>query len=520
MSVPANRREGAAPGTAAPRELARLLMRRSGLLALCGLLLALTLGLLRVEDDMDEEVEAAWQLATLMSQLGTLGQMGDAPARAALQALQREAPLRHLLLQVHDTQGHTLLSTTAAAEPWWIRTLLGAHRSLSPGVPSQRVSWLVPRPDGRHWVVSLDTSRESERREALANLASMLGLLMLTVVGVLLAMHLNVRRALAPLHRLVAAIGDIEREDPQAALRLPAMPVRELDSIASALRHLAEALAQADSQRRSLSRQLQTLQEDERHRLARELHDELGQRLTALRLDAAWLERKLAGPTELSDHTAVQAVQVVVHEMGNRCAELQSDVRSLLHQLNPLGPALAVQGQVEPQRLAQLLQELIDSWRHNPSQTLQSGGDSAQTVCGWELSLQLDDPLGRSEPWPQVLALALYRMSQEALTNAARHAGARRVRLALWWEDGGRCLCWRAEDNGCGGTGAGTGAARALRRGNGLAGLKDRVWALGGQWQDGSLAELPAPSHLTALPRLGSHPGWVLQARWSWPLQA
>jgi two-component system sensor histidine kinase UhpB len=517
VAGPADRQTQPTASASTPRELPRLLMRRSGMLALAGLLLALVLGLLRAESDIDEEVEAAWQLATLMSQLGTLGQVGDSAALATLHGLQREAPLRHLLLQVHDTQGRSLLATRVAPEPAWIQTLLDAHRRLSPGVPPQRVSWLVPRPDGLHWVVSLDTSRESERREALANLTSMLVLLLLTVVAVLLAMHLNVRRALAPLHRLVAAIGDIERENPQAALHLPAMPVRELDSIASALRHLAEALAQADGQRRSLSRQLQTLQEDERHRLARELHDELGQRLTALRLDAAWLERKLAmAPHERE----LPAMQEVVKEMGGRCAELQNDVRGLLHQLNPLGPALATQGQVEPQRLALLLQELVDSWRHSPSQAPEPDHDTAQTNCTWELALQLGDDLDGLEPWPQVLALALYRMSQEALTNAARHAGARQVRLALWWEDRGGSLCWRAEDNGCGGVDPGTAAVRALRRGNGLAGLKERVWALGGQWQDGPLAALPPPPHLAALPRVGAQPGWVLQARWSWPLQA
>lgn len=516
MAGPTDRQDATEPRSAPPRELARLLMRRSGLLAVCGLLLALTLGLLRLEDDMDEEVEAAWQLATLMSQLGTLGQMGDAPAKAALQALQREAPLRHLLLQVHDTQGHTLLATSPPPEPWWIQTLLDAHRRLSPGVPSQRVSWLVPRPDGLHWVVSLDTSRESERREALANLSSMLGLLLLTVGSVLLAMHLNVRRALAPLTRLVQAIGDIEREDLQGVTRLPPMPVRELDTIAGALRHLAEALSLADAQRRSLSRQLQTLQEDERHRLARELHDELGQRLTALRLDAAWLERKLATTVQESGRPALQAV---VQEMGVRCAELQADVRGLLRQLDPLGPALAAQAAVEPHRLALLLQELVDGWRLSPSQTAELRTDAdtdAKAACHWELDLRLEDHPQRGEPWPQVLALALYRMSQEALTNAARHAGARQVRVALWWENQGSRLCWRAEDNGRGLPTAGA----ALRRGNGLVGLKERVWALGGQWQDGPLADLPAPPHLAALPVADGRPGLALQACWTWPLRS
>ncbi len=516
MTPPAPPQQGAAAGRS--RELPRLLMRRSGLLALCGGLLALTLGLLRVEGDIDEEVDAAWHLATLMSQLGTLGRAEDATALAALAALQREQPLRHLALQIHDTRGRTLLASTPPQEPAWMRALLWAHRSVSPGVQARRVSWLVPRPDGSGWVVSLDTSRESERREALVNLAGTLGLLLLTVAAVLVAMHLNVRRALAPLQRLVAAIGDIERQELQAVTRLPPMPVQELDTIAAALRHLAEALDRADGQRRSLSRQLQTLQEDERHRLARELHDELGQRLTALRLDAAWLERKLAaaaGPpaSEGKAEAETETLLNVVREMGGRCAQLQNDVRGLLQQLNPLGPALDAQGAVEPQRLEALLSDLMESWQHSPA--LAASGRSPEANCPWTLQLRMDRP----EPWPQVLALAVFRMSQEALTNAARHANAGQVRLALWWEPApdGVQLCWRVEDNGRGLSAAAAGAAQ--RRGNGLAGLKERVWALGGQWQEGALADLPPPPHLGALPPQPDRPGWVLQARWSWPLR-
>jgi two-component system sensor histidine kinase UhpB len=75
------------------------------------------------------------------------------------------------------------------------------------------------------------------------------------------------------------------------------------------------------------------------------------------------------------------------------------------------------------------------------------------------------------------LCLALYRISQEALTNVARHANASRasLQLTLHRGDDGDSLQWQVSDDG-----AGLGSLQvALQRGNGLAGIRQRVWALG-----------------------------------------
>jgi len=78
---------------------------------------------------------------------------------------------------------------------------------------------------------------------------------------------------------------------------------------------------------------------------------------------------------------------------------------------------------------------------------------------------------------PHELCLALYRISQEALTNVARHAHASRATLQLTLQHGddGDSLQWQVSDDG-----AGLGSLQvALQRGNGLAGIRQRVWALG-----------------------------------------
>ena len=134
--------------------------------------------------------------------------------------------------------------------------------------------------------------------------------------------------------RLLQAIAGIEGHDARQVQALPTMPTRELESLAAALRHLGAALDQAEAQRRQLSQQMLTLQEDERARLARDLHDEFGQRLTALRVDAAWLARQVAGDARL---------QQVVDGMAQQCALVQADIHQV-HAALPNVPILGMGG--------------------------------------------------------------------------------------------------------------------------------------------------------------------------------
>jgi len=465
-------------------------MRRASVVGALVLLLAVVLGLARMGDDIDDEVGAAMTLAAVMARLGQLGQTDDRSALDSLRAMQAEHPLRHLALQVHAQDGSLLLGPPPAAPasvPW--RWLLQLHQTWLSAPDDRRVAWPVPRADGSRWTVSLAASHDSERREAMGSLLGELGLLLLAVADLLAVMHWNVRRAFAPLGRLLQAIAGIEGHDARQVQALPPMPTRELESLAAALRHLGAALEQAESQRRQLSQQVLTLQEDERARLARDLHDEFGQRLTALRVDAAWLARQVAGDARL---------QQVVDGMAQQCALVQADIRSLLTRLQPFGPAGADAAQAESlARGLALLQALVDSW--------QGSGPEPGLAC--VLDLAWHDADGRLQPWPagdaahalwlpRPLWLALYRISQEALTNVARHADARAAGLRLHLRGGqqpGDALQvdWQAWDDGVGLPQA-DGVPQAdrvlpaegvLPRGNGLAGLQERVWAQGGTLQ-------------------------------------
>lgn len=494
-----------------PLDLPRLIMRRAVAVGLVTLLLATGLGLWRVGHDIDNEVDAAMTLASLMARLGHLEQTDDTSALDSLRAMQSGEGLRHLALHIRAADGRVLL---APPEPETdnpvMEALFALHRRWLSAPDARQVSWPVARPSGGAWTVSLTASHEGERREALTNLLGTLTLLIGTLAGLLLVLRWNVQHAFRPLAGLLGAIDGIERHDAGAVRTLlPLMPIRELEVIAAALRHLAEALEQAESRRRLLSQKVLTLQEDERTRLARELHDEFGQRLTALRFDAAWLQRRLqAQPEPPAD------LLQVVQGMTERCAEVQHDIRSLLQQLDPIGPAAdAGNAPIPLARLLQLLDALVQSWhqgaspahitltlqQRQPDGTLQPLAPEPQAEPAD--SADPTDSADSAEPilLPRATALALYRLSQEALTNAARHAQARHVRLTLALEPG-TALHWSVQDDGIGIPNP----AAAMQHGNGLGGMQERVWALGGEWH-WDTAPITGGLHLSArLPLSGA----------------
>jgi two-component system sensor histidine kinase UhpB len=230
------------------------------------------------------------------------------------------------------------------------------------------------------------------------------------------------------------------------AARLPALPVRELDVIGGALNHLATALDEARRGQQSLTLKLLSLQEEERANLARELHDEFGQCLTAMRADAAYLSRRTA---------ALPEVQAVARNLEGQCASIHVGIRDLLRQLRPQGGASE-----DGFPLNALLLELVEGWRQAPDQ---------QT----EFDLTVD--LG-SLVLPQAVGLTLYRMTQEALTNVARHAQASKVAIKVSAVSA-REIAWQVSDDG-----VGINALEpALSHGKGLAGMRERVWAHEGE---------------------------------------
>ena len=443
-----------------PLELPRLVMRRASVVAIAFLALLLVLGVVAARSDTRDEIAGALAFARMERQLHAL----PADDAQALEALRRIDALRHVQLRVTDAQGRVLFGDGQTPRDGPLRWLMRATLGADAGVAEQTVSWQVPRPGGDAWTASFVASPQSEQHEALSNLAGLFVLLAASSAVMLTVMRWNVQRAFRPLREMLAAIARIEQQDPAGVQALPAMPVRELEVMAGALKRLGASLERAETARRTLSQKILGLQEDERQRLARELHDEFGQRLTALRVDVAWLQRTLAAHDEAGR---------VLAGMNDQIARIQVDVRETLARLQPLAGAA---GEFESAgRLAAMLEGLAASASRSGAGGLRC--EARVTRCGASSPAAL---AGLRMPAP--VLLALYRISQEAFTNAMRHARGRQALVTVDIDDSEPdrvSLRWCAADDG-------NGLAQpesALQRGSGLAGIRERLWAFDGKFE-------------------------------------
>lgn len=207
-------------------------------------------------------------------------------------------------------------------------------------------------------------------------------------------------------------------------------------------RKRAESLLEESRLRLSVfAQQLTEAVEQERARISREIHDELGQALTRLKMDLGWLRRRLAENGHGAGPVAERAV-----EMGRFIDETLVSVRRLATELRPalldnLGLAAALHAQMR--QIA--AQADIEVTQH----------------------LEPDLPLSSEQ------ATGLYRIAQEALTNIVRHASASSVRCVLFLDQGG--VTMEIQDDGCG-----FDVGMQPEHGLGLLGMAERARLLGG----------------------------------------
>jgi two-component system, NarL family, sensor histidine kinase UhpB len=224
--------------------------------------------------------------------------------------------------------------------------------------------------------------------------------------------------------------------------------VREILGVArniAARKEMEDRLRQSSLQLRALSAHLQRIREEERASIAREIHDELGQSLTALSMDLSWLSKKLPrGETPLHERVSSMSdmVKTTVYAIRKILSELRPGV------LDDLGVVAAIEWQAQ----------------------------DFQKRTGIECKFipPRDELVLDREP-----STALFRIFQEILTNVVRHAKATRVEVILCEdEDAGR-LILSVNDNGTGITEKEITSSTSL----GLLGMYERLLLLGGDLQ-------------------------------------
>jgi signal transduction histidine kinase len=193
-------------------------------------------------------------------------------------------------------------------------------------------------------------------------------------------------------------------------------------------------------QLRALSASLQDVREQERTRISRELHDELGQQLTGLKLDLSWLSKRLKEGRELPPDT--------MEEMRRQLDDAISSVRRISTELRPL---------------------ILDDLGFGEAVSWQAAEVAKRSGLEIRLKLEAAEMVCNSD-----LATALFRIVQESLTNCVRYAQASSVDISLVADEKDLVLTIRDD---------GRGFANEARQGGGigLVSMRERADALGGQ---------------------------------------
>lgn len=285
--------------------------------------------------------------------------------------------------------------------------------------------------------IHLVSDPRDELQEAWFDVRDLLLMMALLAFCLNLSVFVIVSRGLQPLHALVAAMRQIGRGQPVP--QLPSSNAPEVQMLADGLGDLATRLAQAKDLVRKLHLRNLDMQEEERRMVARELHDEIGQHVTAIEMETIRIARM--SPEEHAQR------QSRLQQLRSSIRQIHSVSRRIVQRLRPpqiesLGPSAA-------------LEALCDRWRAEHPEP--------------RLSVQLDPQCDQLAP---ARAVHLYRLVQESLSNVARHAQAGCVWVTVRIE--AQQICVRVTDDGRGFDTQGS------HQGFGIAGMHERVAALGG----------------------------------------
>jgi two-component system sensor histidine kinase UhpB len=407
------------PGKTSRRAIGPSTLHGRVMLAACAALaVSLAIGAFALVWDARRSVDS--ELASAMAsaaQAVRTGVQDAGPGESSTAVLPRLVKVfdgnRHVRAALLDARGARIAASHPFAPsdpaPGWFIALIDPH------APAQQLG-----------AIRLEPVPVNEIGEVWTGLRDALLIVALLTVLAMILIRRAVTRALKPLEAVSAALARVGAGDFEA--RVAAGGTAELEGLAQGFNAMAGQLDSIDRENRRLHEQLATVQEEERAEIARDLHDEIGPYLFAVNIDAA------ANPPR------VELIQAAV-------AHMQTQVTDMLRRLRPLR---AVEF-----GLISAIEDLVGFWR------------ARRADVAFDLALDIDDAalsLGLRE--------VLYRVTQEALSNAVRHGAPSRIALGV--EIAGEVAVLRVADNG----------AAAERPGGrprfGLSGMRERIAALGG----------------------------------------
>lgn len=311
--------------------------------------------------------------------------------------------------------------------------LLGPHRPIT--------SFLSVRERKVGTVVTF-TDSDAALRLAWGQVSTVVGIASLMAAGIAVLAALMIGHALLPAQAIIRTLHQLKLGD--LSRRLPTFRSVAFNTIAGAVNDLAENLMQTRNESRALTARLLQVQEEERRALARDLHDEFGQSLTATAALAALIEANAEPHRDeiAADARAITRIQ----------KDMMETLRTTLVRLRSQN--------IEEVGLEASLRQLVADYNSQ---------SASSTVCRLDIS-------GRLAALHKRVAVDIYRITQECLTNATRHGTPTEIRVRVEHVEREReHVALVVEDDG-------GGDVRKFKSGagHGLLGMRERIVALGG----------------------------------------
>lgn len=386
----------------------------------------------QAKSSVEQEVDSSINLAVQMIDFGFTQQPSlNAENEAWLEHIATMQPVRHLHISIEDNvsdlQNNNSLYKADEGNTtpqWFIEAVkddfLTHHYDIKIADGSTKTIFITANP--------MDEISEAwgETKAFFWSIVLMLSIIFFTVNLVFNSMLQAVKTILSGLRQVETGHFDHV---------LPHFKIKEFDAIAIEINGMSLALKTAQTNNQALARHTMQIQETERQNMSRELHDEMGQSLTAIKAMAVTCQQ------------ADTDVKAVTSSIVDICNHLSVVVRSMMKTLHPL--SLTELG------LGATLSELVREWQRRSTEL--------------QIDLNYDSSL---EKLSHDITIHVYRIVQECLTNVVKHANASEVAI-LVIKSGYKVLI-TVSDNGQG--------KQLDSSGFGLLGMRERAENLGGQF--------------------------------------
>jgi len=221
-------------------------------------------------------------------------------------------------------------------------------------------------------------------------------LLLLSAVLANILVYITLGRGLAPIDSILKGLDGIEQGDYR--LRLPKFNLPELSRISDKFNHMAEVLQKSQDENKLLTQRSLAIQEDERRHLAQELHDELGQTITAIKAVAVSIENQ----PDMNKSSITNSAQTIV-KFSNHMFDVANN---MIRRLRPVA--------LDELGLVVAMQNMVDDWNERHE----------DLFCRFNHE-------GKFNDLEEKININLYRIVQESLTNIDKHANATEVDIQL-----------------------------------------------------------------------------------------